>query len=84
MKKVPEGLGRVVGVLELEIDLMAPPKWVRVVTSIPGREGAFSREWSLHNGRLEDPEYRDMVTWIDSTVLNAVEALGGVQLTLQE
>lgn len=84
MEKVPKGLARVVACLELEIDIMVPPKWVRVVTSIPGREGAFSREWSLHHGRLDAPEYLDMVSWIDVTVLNAVEALGGVQLTLEE
>lgn len=81
---MPKALGRVIGVLELEIDRLVPPQWVRVVTSIPGREGAFSRVWSLHNGRLEGPEYLDMVTWIDVTVLNAVEVVGGVQLTLQE
>lgn len=83
MKQSPRKLTRVVCVVEL----LAPPSgqpldFVQVVVSIPGREGTFTRTWTLPDHKLTEPVWRDVVTMVERELLVPLEVLGGSQIVL--
>lgn len=82
MQKIPAKLSRVALVLELDIDIQRPAQWVRFTTSIPGRLGTFSRVWELSEGHLNSEKFDDLSAWLQKSLLDAVEMIGGIQDTL--
>ena len=83
MHSAPPRLGRSIIVLELELDRQFPPKWVRVTTSIPGREGQFARVWPLEDGTLAQRTYEDLTAAVqDQLVLGITLGGHGVQQEL--
>lgn len=81
-RTVPLAAARVLCVLEVEVPRQEPKEWVRVVCSIPGREGAFSRTWPLSRGAIASPTWQDLEGFVLSALQNAADTIGGVQLTL--
>lgn len=80
MTKVPEKQSRCSLVLEVLFDRASPPKWVQLVTSIPGREGTTSRTWGLSPAGLDAATAADLTVWLSQTVQDmATLSTGGVQ-----
>lgn len=82
VQKMPAKLGRVALVIEMDVDREARHQWVRLTTSIPGREGTFSRVWELPDGTFTDRQAEDVTAWIAKSIIDASQVLGGVQTTL--
>jgi hypothetical protein len=72
---------RVLFVQEVELELADRPTWLRVTTSIPGREGTLNKVWSMPSGTLSDDEYRDLLNWMAQQTLMALQTVGGIQMT---
>jgi len=73
----PVVAGRLAMCLELELDIQLPVKWVRVTSSIRGRESALSKVWSLPPGGLNAQLSVDICTWIEEQFLTAITLQGG-------
>lgn len=80
--EMPRKLGRVCLVLELEVPRSGPIQWVRLTSSIPGRDSALTRVWSVSNGVIPLRTAEDLSCWIDKTFWDALELLGGAQTEL--
>lgn len=76
-RQAPQATGRVLGVFELEIDRNLPPAWVRLVTSVPGRDGTFARTYELVAGQLTQSGYEDLTATLLRDVLQSFTARGG-------
>jgi hypothetical protein len=79
----PQRTSRVLCVLEVEVPLVHPWDWVKVTTSIPGRESALHKVWDTSTGRLTDSNYIDLCNWIDAALLDAFQTIGGIQRELR-
>lgn len=79
---VPAATGRVALTIEVVVPMVGPLRSVRLVLSIPGREGASVRVWEVPEGVVDPPVYVDLCVAIEQAVLDAVTPLGGVQNVL--
>lgn len=68
-----------VAVFELEVDASDPCQWVRVVTSLPGREGTLNRTWAVKRGLLDGPQVQDLGAAVAAWVIDGVVMSLGVQ-----
>ncbi len=76
---LPKALSRVALVLELEVPRDRPYEWVRVVASRPGRDGTMNRVWALGAGVLTPSQAEDIMVWMNQSIMNAIETMGGIQ-----
>lgn len=74
--------GRVAVVIELEIPRDGAGNWLRLVTSIPGREGTLTHVWEPQAGRLAQSDWEDMQARVCGHLATAIEFTGGIQLGL--
>jgi hypothetical protein len=81
MEKAPQRLGRVVLVLELDVDKDTPPTWTRVSLSLPGRPGSATMVWPLEKGALTAGTFEDLGAWVLNKITQGLDTLGGVQNT---
>ena len=80
VQKAPQFTGRAALVLEVVMDRSAPPRWLQVVTSMPGRDGAVTKTWGLLDGAMDTSVAQDLHTWIGQAILDlALVSTGGVQ-----
>lgn len=78
--RMPRGLGQVRLVIELETPRTGAQEWVRLTTSIPGRDGTLARVWTTVDGRMSDGTWQDIEASVMGQLLAVLEALGGAQL----
>lgn len=80
MRKSPTKSARPLLCLEVEVGQFGGSARVRVVTSIPGREGTVCREWAVANGWLDSRSVDDVVLWLTKALQDALITTGtGVQ-----
>lgn len=79
---MPRRTGRVALVLELEIPLDGPMNFVRLTSSIPGREGTMSRVWATVDNRYGAQTWNDIQSAVLSQLSTCLELCGGIQLGL--
>ena len=84
MKKsvLPRKTGRVILVLEIEVDIADKPDWVRVTSSIPSRPSSFGRVWALSDGLMDIGTHDDVNVYVHEQIVSAVELVGGIQMVL--
>jgi hypothetical protein len=72
--------GRVSIVLELERDLQDPPRWWRLLASIPGHEGVRNHMWLTTDGRLDENQMTDLATCMARAASDSILSSEGIQL----
>lgn len=75
----PRRTGRVALVLELEVPQSGPTEWIRLTSSLPGREGTFSRVWPVGDNPLSAGQWDDVQASVLSQLSTALQLLGGLQ-----
>lgn len=78
----PTSNSHVVGVWELERSEIAPDGWIRITCSMPGRAGAHTKVWPSTNGLVDARLAEDLVSWLISSIRDAVLYGSGIQQTL--
>lgn len=79
--KAPTRERRSLCVIEVLVPATGPCSFVDCVLSLRGREGTLSRTWKCVDQVMDDSTYTDLCAWIESTILDAVEQVGGVHLS---
>ena len=64
LQEPPRKTGSVKGVIEVISGEVARSHYVQVMTSVPGREGTFTKTWELEGNRLSENDARDLVAWV--------------------
>lgn len=83
MQKSPKKLTRVCLVIEVLVPPAGHPlDFVQLLASIPGRDGPMTRTWQVPGHTVTPDLFADLATWLDTTLIQAVELLGGVQGTI--
>jgi hypothetical protein len=73
---------RLLFTLELEREVTEVPSYLRVLFSLPHRENVITKVWATPRGYLTDPQFMDLVNWIDQHCTDAIVAGYGVQSVL--
>lgn len=73
-----DGTSRVFLVFEIE-DEQGPAPCLRVVVSIAGREGTYSREWPTIQGTLNHNQVMDVQAFLATTLNGAIMRWTGIQ-----
>lgn len=77
------GRGRDLCCFEVEVDVQMPPQWIRLLISIPGRDGASRVVWSLGKYGIDEDQVADVAAVITSALTDgALMTCGGVQWRL--
>jgi len=82
MRERPPEPDSVLFVAEVVLDRTRPARWVELVLSIPGRDGAFVRRWTLGQGMLDAPSARDLAGCLEQSLMEALTLMCGVQEVL--
>jgi hypothetical protein len=75
----PTAQSRSICVIEVTRDRHDPAQWVQCLISISGHPATFSRTWPTDGYPVDDNNVRDLMTWIDKTVFDAIAVSVGVQ-----
>ena len=70
---------RGVCVVEVVRDVNQPPRFYQCLISLPGRADSSRRTWEATSWPLDTAQALDLVGWIETTVLNALESSSGLQ-----
>lgn len=84
MRKYPINTGRISLVIELELPRNLDERWLRLLVSIPGREGTLTRVWQHEGPQPSSSTVADIVDTIALSLIGAITVThGGVQNALE-
>lgn len=78
----PVRTGRALCVMELQEDSGTRAGWVKLLVSIPGRQGTMERVWDCPAGNMTPADYTDFEAFIQDALTQAVLASKGLALQL--